>query len=210
MTPLAALERQALCHTFERVGPDAPTLCDPWTAAELAAHLLIREGRPDLSAGIWIPQLSGRLDQAMAEYAARPWEELVHLVRIGPPGWSPARVPVVDHAMNLVEFFVHHEDVLRGEGQVGPQREVSAELERALWNQVQKSAGLMLRKLDVGVVLVAPGHGRKAAKGPTATGTVVLTGAPSELVLALFGRLRVADIQLAGPDAAIAAARSSL
>ena len=47
MTHLAELERAALCDTLEAVGPDVPTLCDPWTTAELAAHLVIRDRRPD-------------------------------------------------------------------------------------------------------------------------------------------------------------------
>ena len=210
MSHLAAVERAALCDTFERVGPDAPTLCDPWSSAELAAHLIIRDGRPDLAPGILIPALAGRLDQAMTEYATRPWDELVHLVRSGPPAWSPARVPMIDNAMNLVEFFVHHEDVLRGEGQIGPQRTLAPEVEEALWGSLKKAAGLMSRKLKTGLVLVAPGHGRKAAKGPTELGTVVLTGAPSELVLALFGRLRVAQVEVTGPDEAVATVRASL
>ena len=37
MTGLAQLERQALCSTFSSVGPDAPTLCEGWDAADLAA-----------------------------------------------------------------------------------------------------------------------------------------------------------------------------
>ncbi|USQ76604.1 TIGR03085 family metal-binding protein [Ornithinimicrobium cryptoxanthini] len=210
MTHLAALERQALCDTFDRVGPSAPTLCEPWSTAELAAHLVIRDSRPDLAAGTVIPALSDRLDEAMSQYATRPWGELVHLVRSGPPVWSPTRMPVVDNAVNLTEFFVHHEDVLRGEGQVGAQRDVSPELERALWSQLTKSAKLIVRKLDAGVVLVAPGHGRKAVKGPTEAGTAVLTGAPGELVLALSGRLRVADVEITGPEAAVAAVREAL
>ena len=210
MTHLAALERQALCDTLERVGPTAPTLCDPWSTAELAAHLVIRDSRPDLAAGMWLPPLAGRLDDAMAEWATKPWAELVHLVRSGPPPWSPTRMPAVDNAVNLTEFFVHHEDILRGEGQVGPQREVSPRLERALWSQLTKSAKLMVRKLDAGVVLVAPGYGRKAVKGPTAAGTTVLTGAPGELVLALGGRLRVAEVALGGPDSAVEVARAAL
>ena len=210
MTHLAALERQTLSDTFDRIGPTAPTLCDPWSTAELAAHLVIRDSRPDLAAGMFIPPLAKRLNEAMAQYAVKPWDELVHLVRSGPPSWSPTRVPVVDHAVNLVEFFVHHEDVLRGQGQVGPQREISPELEAALWGQLSKTAGLMVRQLDAGVVLVSPGHGRKAVKGPTDLGTVVLTGAPGELTLALFGRLRVAQVDLSGPEAAVEAVRASL
>lgn len=210
MTHLAALERQALCDTLERVGPSAPTLCEPWPTAELAAHLVIRDSRPDLTAGMWVPALAGRLDDAMAEYATKPWDELVHLVRSGPPPWSPTRMPAVDNVVNLTEFFVHHEDVLRGDGQVGPQREVSPQVERALWAQLTKSARLMVRKLDAGVVLVAPGQGRKAVKGPTEAGTAVLTGSPGELTLALFGRLRVAQVELSGPESATAAARDLL
>lgn len=210
MSHLAALERAALCDTLERVGPDAPTLCDPWSSAELAAHLVIRDGRPDLAPSIWIPALAGRLDEAMADYATRPWEELVHTVRSGPPTWSPARVPAIDNAMNFVEFFVHHEDVLRGEGQVGPQRTVSPECEAALWSSLKKSAGLMARKLETGLVLVAPGHGRKAVKGPTELGTAVITGAPGELVLALFGRLRVAQVEVSGPAEAATSIRTRL
>lgn len=210
MTHLAALERAALCDTFDRVGPSAPTLCDPWSTAELAAHLIIRDSRPDLAAGAVIPPLSGRLDGAMADLATRPWPELVHRVRSGPPTWAPARLPAVDNLTNLVEFFVHHEDVLRGEGQVGPQREISDELEGALWSQLQKVARLMVRPLEAGIVLVAPGHGRKAVKAPTELGTAVLTGSPGELALALFGRLRVAEIQVTGPAEARTAAERAL
>lgn len=210
MSHLAAVERAALCDTFEQVGPAAPTLCDPWSSAELAAHLIIRESRPDLAAGMFIPALAERLDQAMAEYAARPWTKVLHLVRSLPPTWSPARLPVVDDAVNLVEFFVHHEDVLRGEGQVGAQRELTAELEQALWGSLKKAAGLMARKLDTGLVLIAPTHGRKAVKGPTDLGTVVFTGAPGELTMALFGRLRVADVEVTGPAEAVVSAQARL
>ena len=45
-------ERAAMCDTFEAVGPDAPTLCDGWLTADLAAHLIVREHRPDAMPGI--------------------------------------------------------------------------------------------------------------------------------------------------------------
>ena len=38
----------------------------------------------------------------------------------------------------------------------------------------------------------------------------VLTGSPGDLTLALFGRLRVADVQLTGPQAAVDAGRAVL
>jgi uncharacterized protein (TIGR03085 family) len=208
MTHLARSERDALCDTLEAVGPEAPTLCSPWTTADLAAHLVVRERRPDLAAGIWVPLLSGRTTAAMSEYAARPWSELVDLVRSGPPTWSPARVPAVDNAVNLVEFYVHHEDVLRAAA-AGPQREVAPRLERGLWSALARLGKVYFRKAGTGVVLIAPDHGRAAVKGPNHLGTVVVQGPPSELVLLAFGRGSVVSVDAQGAPEAVQALMAS-
>ena len=42
----AKSERAELCDLFDRVGPDAPTLCQGWATHDLAAHLWIRETDP--------------------------------------------------------------------------------------------------------------------------------------------------------------------
>jgi len=55
MTRFASSERQGLCDTFKRVGPDTPTLCSPWLTRDLAAHLVVRERRPDVAPAIWLP-----------------------------------------------------------------------------------------------------------------------------------------------------------
>ena len=47
----AQSERHALCDLMDEVGPDAPTLCGGWTAAHLAAHLVVRERRPATGPG---------------------------------------------------------------------------------------------------------------------------------------------------------------
>lgn len=208
MTPLAQTERAALCDTFSVVGPDAPTLCDPWTTAELAAHLVIRERRPDLAPGIVIPGLAARTERALEEYAALPWPDLVELVRTGPPTWSPVRLGPLDHAVNLIEFFIHHEDVLRAEA-VGPQREVSDELQGALWSGLTRLGKVLFRRARTGVVLLAPDHGRYAAHGPTGLGTVILQGEPTELMLAAYGRSRVAALEPQGSPEAVEALMSS-
>ena len=44
-------ERRALCELLDETGPDAPTLCEGWTTGDLAAHLVLRERRPDAAAG---------------------------------------------------------------------------------------------------------------------------------------------------------------
>ncbi len=45
-------ERRALCALLDETGPDAPTLCEGWTTGDLAAHLVLRERRPDAAAGV--------------------------------------------------------------------------------------------------------------------------------------------------------------
>ena len=113
MTGLAQLERQSLSSTLTRLGPDAPTLCEGWRSRDLAAHIVLRERRPDAVAGAFLPSLAQHTQRVQDTYAEGSWAGLVDLVREGPPGWSPSRVPAVDDAVNLLEFYVHHEDLLR-------------------------------------------------------------------------------------------------
>lgn len=203
MTHLARLERDALCATLDAVGPAAPTLCSPWTAADLAAHLVLRDRRPDLSPGIWVPALAARTEEGMRRYAAMPWSDLVDLVRAGPPAWSPARLAAVDDLVNFVEFFVHHEDLLRGDELPGPRRELTARESAGLWKSLSRSARLLFRRSPVGVVLKTPAGDTLTARTATLLGAVVLEGEPAELLLAAYGRRRVAQLEVMGSDEAI-------
>jgi len=204
MTRFASSERKGLCDTFERVGPDAPTLCSPWLTRDLAAHLVVRERRPDVAAGIVLPLLAGRLKKVQDGYAEWEWPRLVEQVRSGPPGWSLTSLARMDEAMNTAEFFVHHEDVLRG-GSGWSARELPTDLEAALWGVVSGVARLHLARSRVGVVLVAPSYGERQVHAKTDLGTVVVTGTPGELLLYSFGRRGVAQIDLSGTDEALAA-----
>jgi uncharacterized protein (TIGR03085 family) len=204
MTRFASSERQGLCDTFERVGPDAPTLCSPWLTRDLAAHLVVRERRPDVSAAIWLPAMGGRLEKVQNGYAAWDWQRLVHEVRSGPPVWSPTSVGRVDEAINTAEFFVHHEDVLRG-GADWTARALPCDLETALWGIVSKVARLQLARAKVGVVLSAPSYGERQVHGTTDLGKVVVTGTPGELQLYSFGRREVAQVDISGSEEALTA-----
>lgn len=192
-----------MSDTFLRLGPDAPTLDDPWLARDLAAHLVIRDSRPDLSAGMFIAPLRGRLHAAIEDLAQGDFEELVERVRQGPPAWSPTRIGRIDEAVNGSELFIHHEDLLRGAPGFD-RRTLDVGHERFLWEQLKPSARLFLRKVPTGVVLVAEGYGRHVAKKPTGAGTGVLRGRPSELVLFVSGRSRVAEVEVDGPPDAVA------
>lgn len=207
--PVVRAEREALCDTFLAVGPDAPTLCDPWRARDLAAHLVVRERRPDLAPGLVVPALADRLERGQAEVAAGDWEGLVATVRSGPPWWSPTRIGPVDAVVNTVELVIHHEDVLRGDGAVGPRRTLPLATERAVLGSLRTSARLMFRGSPVGVRLVAPGF----ASGPVTAGpdarVVTVTGAPLELLLVASGRLRVAQVELDGAPADVESLRSA-
>jgi uncharacterized protein (TIGR03085 family) len=204
MTRFARSERRALCDTFERVGPDAPTLCSPWRTRDLAAHLVVRERRPDVAAGILVPALAGRTKKVQDEYAGWEWPRLVDQVRSGPPAWSPTSLARVDEVMNTAEFFVHHEDVLRG-GPGWNARALPPDLESALWGVVSKAARLRFARARVGVVLVAPPYGRRQVHAMTDLGTVVLKGTPGELLLYSFGRRGVAQVEASGPGEAVTA-----
>jgi len=205
MTSPVRRERYALCDTFEAVGPDAPTLCSPWRTRDLAAHLVIREGRPDAAVGMLVPPLAQRAQRVQDGYAAGSWAELVERVRTGPPPWSPTRFEAVDALVNLAELFIHHEDVLRAAPGWEP-RQPAADLEQGLWSTLTRTGRLLFRRSPVGVVLVTPADGRRLVRSaPAGASSVVLRGTPGELMLHASGRQSVARVLVEGPDEAVAA-----
>lgn len=206
MTHHARTERLALCTTFLRVGPDAPTLCEGWATKDLAAHLVIREGRPDAQLAQLVPVFAGHAKAVQDRQSAVPYERLVETVRTGPPAWHPTRLAPVDELVNTAEFFVHHEDVLRAEPS-WTARPLADDLHRALWRAASVVGRLALRKAPVGVELVAPGYGRAMVrKGDP---VVRVEGSPGELLLYAFGRRGVAQVHLDGPDAAVQQLRAT-
>jgi uncharacterized protein (TIGR03085 family) len=206
MTSPAAAERSALCDLFLEVGPDAPTLCAGWTTRDLAAHLVVREGRPDAAAGIVVRPLAGYGEKVRRTEAARPWEELVESVRRGPPRWNPTRIDAFDRIANSVEYFVHHEDVRRARpGWVA--RALDPALEEALAASVVRGGRLLTRKAGVGIVLEPVGRERIELR--SGTPAVSIRGPLPEGVLYLCGRKDVAQVVLDGPPDAVAAVRAA-
>lgn len=204
MTRHAQSERLLLCDELDRLGPDRPTLCEGWATRDLAAHLVIREGRPDLEVGAIVPFLHARLEREQRRIASGDYTALVERVRRGAPAWNPMSHPKVDELTNLVEYFVHLEDVRRAQPGWEP-RDLPAALQGKLWSALKRSARLMFRRSATGIVLIGEGQGRYAAKLPDRHGTVVLRGTPAELVLYAYGRQEVARVQLEGDADDIAA-----
>ncbi|MFE3286256.1 TIGR03085 family metal-binding protein [Streptomyces sp. NPDC059233] len=201
MSTHAKRERLLLADLLEAAGPEAPTLCHGWTCRDLAAHVVVRERRPDAAAGLVLKVLRDRLDRAMAEYAAKPYEELVQLIRTGPPKLSPYALKQIDEAANAVEFYVHAEDVRRAQPDWSP-RELDPVFTDALWSRLEKLARLTGRRSPVGLVLRRPdGRTAVARKGVP---VVTVTGEPGELTLFCFGRPAAAAVTLDGDKEAVA------
>lgn len=202
---LAASERRELCDLMDQVGPDAPTLCEGWTTRDLAAHLVVREGRPDAAGGILLPPLARYTARVQSSIAQRPWPQLVDLVRSGPPWWSPYSVPGLGDKINTMEYFVHHEDVRRAATGWEPR---SADPRRAgvLWGLLRRGARVLYRNSPVGVVLRTPdGSERTARRGER---SVTVVGSPEELTLHAFGRDQ-ANVAIEGDQVDVAGFRSS-
>src|SRR5262245_26191051 len=177
---LSRRERAALCEVMDEVGPDAPTLCEGWTTYDLAAHLVLREGSPLSGVGLVVPPLERVTNNAMERLKSRvPYPGLVDRVRQGPPLLSPFRPAKVDRAANAVEYFVHHEDVLRA--QPGRQRrEVGPHDQDSLWARVGALGRVTARRATVGIELVRTdvADNRRVRKGEP---VLVVRGLPSEL-----------------------------
>src|SRR5215467_13402937 len=115
MMKYARDERLALCALLDKTGPRAPTLCAGWTTGDLAAHLVLRERRPDAGLGILGGPFAGYTRRAQRRLADRmPYPQLVEAIRNGPPLFSVFAIPGADELGNVIEYFVHHEDVRRG------------------------------------------------------------------------------------------------
>ena len=206
MSTHAKRERLLLADLLETRGPDAPTLCEGWTTKDLAAHLVVREHRADAAGGILIKPLQARLERVQAEFVAKPYDELVQLVRSGPSKMSPFALKQVDEAANTVEFFIHGEDVRRAEPDWSP-RELDPVFEDALWRRLERGARMYGRKSPVGLVLRRPNGQTAVANRGTPVVTVV--GAPSELLLFASGRQEQANVELDGDKPAIARVQES-
>src|SRR3954451_6218570 len=194
---LADRERAQLADLLEQLGPDAPTRCAGWSTAHLAAHVVVRDRRPDAMPGYGLERLSPalgawahRVENRLRDSTGYP--EVVAQVRAGAPRWSPMGWPGLGPLFNTTEFVIHHEDVRRARPGWTPRRLDRADQDQ-LWRAVgflaRQAAGkgrtLVLRRADV------PGTEKRVGSGERQK---VLTGEPLELLLWLSGRKDVARV----------------
>jgi uncharacterized protein (TIGR03085 family) len=199
-------ERVALLQTLRGVGPEAPTLCEPWSAMRLAAHIVDSERGGGAGWAVGWPlrrALGPRLAPAMMRRTQAPmlammdrterkgWEWILRRLESGPPLFfrvaSLARI-------RLLEDFIHHEDIRRANG-MAP-RSTTLAFDRALTEGLRTLARTPEFAAERGTIRVETSDGRvlQDPEGPA----MQLRGAVSELALALAGRARVADVSIDG------------
>jgi len=196
---VARRERLALCALFTRVGPDAPTLCEGWLTRDLAAHLVARELYPQSIPGMTVALLHP-LTERYERMALEQFEyaELVEHLRQGPPLTSPVGLPGAREAVNIHEFFIHHEDVRRANG--ARPRRLSAALETALWRRLRVMGPYLFRSMAGCSVRLENNTGRGMTVLPGAAGRLTLRGPTGELFLFAFNRRAAARVDVAGDE----------
>lgn len=200
----AQRERAALVETMRTVGPDAPTLCGDWTTRDLAAHLVVREGRLDTTPGIAVPFLAGYTEKVRSQVAqSTDWDALLEKIASGPPLYSPFKI--LDPVANMGEMFIHHEDVRRAQTSWEP-RPLDDATVKALGRGLSIMARLTLARAPARVSLRTPqgkdlvtlGRGRE----------LTVTGEPQELLLFISGRDAV-RLEFEGDAALVEGVRAS-
>ena len=205
----SSAERTKMVALFHELGPDAPTLCEGWTARDLAAHLWVRENRPDAVIGFFVPALSSHADNIMEEVRARDFDQLVDAWGRGAGKLNPVRY--ADSVFNAAEHFVHHEDLRRANGHTEP-RDLSRAAHAELLAPLKLLGTRLLSRSRSPVVLepqgfppiVAADKRRVSEQGDA---VVRVRGTVAELLLWAFGR-EAARVEIEGDASAIV--RSSL
>jgi uncharacterized protein (TIGR03085 family) len=118
------------------------------------------------------------------------YDQVLDVLAAGPP--RPLRM--IDEQLNLMEYFIHVEDVRRAQGSAP--RSLPVGLERALFARLRMLLRLSLLRVRGIQVDVVTTHGERASFG---TGPVAqLRGPVGELALWVFNRKCVADVDLTG------------
>lgn len=205
MEPMSRTERAALCNTALDAGERAPTLCGGWTVKDLVIHLLVRERDPLGAPGILLARLASLTERSTRRLADQDFSSLVERVRSGPPKWSPMAIPPLDRAVNTLEYFVHHEDIRRARPGWKP-RELTERDQVAIWKSLSMTGKGLVRSVEEPVeVRWAGDEQARSATLRKGEDPVVVTGAPAELTMFLFGREQHTGLEFAGPQPAVRA-----
>ncbi len=130
--------------------------------------------------------LHRRTDRVQAEVRHRGYTSIVDSLR----GGAPLKTPGLGEAVDLHEFFVHHEDVRRASG-MEPRADPA--LDEALWRIIPVFGRYLTREAKgIEITLETPdGRERRVRKGDR---RVAARGRPQELFLWLYTRPAEVDV----------------
>jgi uncharacterized protein (TIGR03085 family) len=196
--------RGAFVDLLTKLGPDAPTLCEGWTAQDIAIHMVLIERHPEAWLGIPVGDkvkfTRGYFDGLVETERKRPWAELVERVRVGPKR-GPLGNAAFRNRMMFREYLVHGEDIRRA-------NDVPAEgFGHAVWEATWKKAQFFARfvKTTKGHGLEIAERGGRVQKVRDGSPTARITGEPLDVLLYEFGRIRSAvDVEVSGDPEAVA------
>lgn len=198
---LAHRMRQSICDVFDRVGALAPTNCEGWEAQDLAAHLWVRERRPDTMPGIALKSFAGHTQRVQSEKLhSLGFEKLVADLRN-----PPLPVRVLGAPANTAEYLIHVIDVARPNG-------IEVPLSESEEKKLLPVAKMFARKAAMsfgGRLVVTPTPGESFSHG-SGSRPVHLAGAPSEIAYFCSGRVEQADVELTGEAETIEAFKASI
>jgi uncharacterized protein (TIGR03085 family) len=210
MTESAVTRRRELCDLLSSLTVEqwtAETLCAGWDAADIAAHLIVREREPWTGPGMILGGPFAELtDRRRAAWKARGREALIAALRAGPP-WPLTTGPLEDS--QIVEDWIHEQDVRRGGAGLSTPPPGPG-LERLLWGGARRFAARTLAVDGDVVIELTDGRRRHRLRSrrtlPLATSTgaapdVTITGRVAELLLYTVGR-DGADVVVTGDAAA--------
>jgi uncharacterized protein (TIGR03085 family) len=106
----------------------------------------------------------------------------------------------VEQRVNTLEFYIHHEDLLRAAPTWEP-RVLPPWAEDQMWNRVAGLASLVSRRKKAVVVFERSDTGKQSRMSKAAD--VVVRGLPSEIALHASGRGHVSRVEILGTPSAV-------
>ncbi len=167
----------------------ASTLCEGWTVEDLAAHIVVREGVIG-PIGIVVPQLHNLHDSRVKRLEMKGHKEIIRKLERY-PWWMPA-------VANTGEFYVHNEDLLRGDLQMS-RPQPNAEAQKILWSSLSGLVKINKKMVsDLGnltlensqtseVIIITNKH---------SSHETTIKGFASELLLYCYGRRDAAKVTI--------------
>lgn len=165
------------------------SLCKGWSVEDVAAHIVVREGIIG-PIGIVIPSLHSLHDSRVKKLETKGHKAIISKLKKY-PWYMPA-------AVNVAEYYVHNEDILRGGLKMGrpkPNKEEQEILWQALKGlvKVQKHlvadlGSVQLENIQTGAVITITS--KQSLKD------TVITGQAGELLLFFYGRRAAAKVKI--------------